>query len=413
VHCYGDTRVEGRNGPSPWAGLAHSLTLTGGLALSVAPGAEQLPRIPEKQRVILLDPEDPRWDAFVLAAPGATVFHHSGWLAALAREHGQHPLKLACEKPDGSLSGVLPLMATRGLPPGIGGAGTGRRLSSLPRTPVAGPLGTSDEVLRILVEAAVARARAAGLRLQLKQAGRRLDGLVPGLQGSPWRFSYVKPLPADPDRLRFGNSRNHARIAWAVRKAQREGLHIRDATTETELREWYRLYLDVNRWHGLPPRPFRFFQAIWDVLRPGGFARLLLAHQQRSGHEHLLAGAMLLMLGDTVSYAFNGRMKAALPLRPNDFLQWQAMRDAAAAGYRWYDFGEVAERNDGLTRFKAKWDTESRTLVRYYAPPLGHDESRYPGLDSQSWPHRLALRAWHRVPLPITAFAGDQVQRFL
>jgi hypothetical protein len=381
--------------------------------LSVASHQKPLPRDSKKRRVIQVDMGDPRWDAFVLAAQGATVFHHSGWLAALEGEYGQRPLKMACEEPDGTLSGILPLMVTRGLPLGIGGASAGRRLSSLPRTPIAGPLGTSEAVLGTLAEAAVAYARSAGLRLQLKQATRTLDDLIPGLQGAPWRVSYMKPLPDDPDRLRFGKSKNHARIMWAVRKAQREGLRVRDAVTEADLRDWYRLYLDVNRWRGIPARPYRLFQAAWQHLRPDGFLRLLLVHREQSGRDVLLAGSMLLMLGETTFYAFNGRLKEALHLRPNDLLQWHAMRDAAAAGYRWYDFGEVEQGNDGLAGFKAKWDTETRTLVRYHSPPLARDEIEYSTPGDRSWPRRMALTAWHGVPLSVTAFAGDQVYRFL
>lgn len=381
--------------------------------MSVASHPKPLPRDSGKRRVIQMDMRDPRWDSFVLTAQGATVFHHSGWLAALEHEYGQRPLKLACEEPDGTLSGILPLMVTRGLPFGIGGASAGRRLSSLPRTPVAGPLGTSDAVLRALVEAAVARARPAGLRLQLKQAARTLDDLMPGLQGTPWRLSYVKPLPDDPDRLRFGKSRNHARIAWAVRKAEREGLRVRDAVTEADLRDWYRLYLDVNRWRGIPARPYRLFQAAWEQLRPGGFLRLLLVHREQSGRDVLLAGSLLLMLGETAFYAFNGGLKEALHLRPNDLLQWHAMRDAAAAGYRWYDFGEVADGNEGLAGFKAKWDTETRALMRYHWPPLPRGEIEYSRPGDRPWLRRIALGAWHGVPLSVTAFTGDQVYRFL
>jgi hypothetical protein len=304
-------------------------------------------------------------------------------------------------------------MVTRGLPLGLGGASAGRRLSSLPRTPVAGPLGTSETVVQALVEAALARARSAGLRLQLKQAASTLDGLVPGLQGSPWRLSYVKPLPDAPDLLRFGKSRNHARIGWAVRRAEREGLRVRDATSEADLRDWYRLYLDVNRWRGLPSRPYRLFRAAWEKLRPAGFLRLLLVHRQQSGRDVLLAGSMLLMLGETTFYAFNGRLREALPLRPNDLLQWHAMRDAAAAGYRWYDFGEVEDGNEGLASFKAKWDTQARPLIRYNAPPLPGEETTYRTVRAGAWQRRAALSAWRRVPLPVTAFAGDRVYRYL
>ena len=363
--------------------------------------------------MIQLEPGDPRWDAFVLAAPDATVFHHSGWLAALERENGQRPVLLACEEPDGTVSGVLPLMVTRGLPLGIGGASAGRRLSSLPRTPAAGPLGLSEAVLRALIKEAVARARSAGLQLQLKPPAGTLDERLPGLAGSPWRASYVKPLPADPDRLRFGKSRNHSRITWAVRKAERDGLRVRDASSETDLRDWYRLYLDVNRSRGLPSRPYRLFQAAWEQLRPGGFLRLVLAHRPQSGRDVLLAGSMLLMLGGTVFYAFNGRAEEALPRHANDLLQWHAMRDAAAAGYRWYDFGEVEPGNQGLADFKAKWGGERRVLVRYHAPPLAGVETEYRSARTVLWPGRLALRAWQWAPLGVTAFAGDQLYRFL
>ena len=89
------------------------------------------------------------------------------------------------------------------------------------------------------------------------------------------------------------------------------------------------------------------------------------------------------------------------------------MRDATAAGYRWYDFGEVEAGNEGLTRFKAKWGTQTRMLVRYHAPPLPGTQAGYRDLPASVWPRRVALTAWHRVPLSLTALAGDRLYRFL
>jgi CelD/BcsL family acetyltransferase involved in cellulose biosynthesis len=395
----------------PQARARHFLASGGSLRAATQP--KPAAHRPGNRRVIPVNENDPRWDAFVRAAPGATAFHHSGWLAALEREYGQRPLRLACEEPDGTLSGVLPLMVTRGLPLRIGGPSAGRRLSSLPRTPITGPLAASAEVLRDLTIQAMTRAGSAGLRLQLKPAGTALDGLLPGLQGDPWRLSYVKELPDDPGQLRFGNSRNHARIEWAVRKAEREGLRVRDAATEADLREWYRLYLDVNRWRGLPSRPYRFFQAAFRQLGQAGHLRLLLACREQSGRDLVVAGAILLMLGETTFYAFNGRMKEALRLRPNDLLQWHGMRAAIAARCRWYDFGEVEEGNEGLAKFKTKWGTETRTLNRYHAPPLPAGGGGYRNAESGGEARSIALRAWRRVPLSVTALAGDGVYRFL
>lgn len=380
--------------------------------MSAASAREHLPQHSESRRIVALDTSDPRWDSFVMAVPGATVFHHSGWLAALERENGQRPLKLACEEPDGTLSGILPLMSTSGVPLGIGGPSAGRRLSSLPRTPVAGPLGTDKTVLQALLKKALACAEETGLRLQVKQAASTLDNLVPGLHGQPWRPTYLKALPEDPCQIRFGTSRQHSNITWAARRARREGLSVRDAVSDAELRVWYRLYLDANRRLGLPSRPYRLFHVAWEHLRPGGFLRLLLAYRRESGHDVMLAGAMMLMLGETVYGVFTGSRKEALRFRPNDLLQSQAMHDAAAAGYRWFDLGEVEPGNDGLASFKAKWGTETRTLVRYHAPPIPSCDAEYRKLD-KTWHRRLALGAWRRVPLPVTAFAGDRLYQFL
>jgi hypothetical protein len=172
------------------------------------------------------------------------------------------------------------------------------------------------------------------------------------------------------------------------------------------------MYLDANRWHGQPSRPYRLFSAMWHLLAPTGAMRLLLV--ERSGdRRQAITGSILLMQNDTVFYVFNGRRREALSLRPNDLLQWHAMRDAAAAGYRRYDFGEVETVNASLADFKAKWGTEARPLYRYHAPPLTDEQPGYGSLETRGALRNLALAAWKRVPLPITALAGDRLYRYL
>ena len=73
----------------------------------------------------------------------------------------------------------------------------------------------------------------------------------------------------------------------------------------------------------------------------------------------------------------------------------------------------LMEGNEGLAGFKAKWDTETRTLMRYHSPPLSCGQIEYSRPADRSWPRRLALAAWHGVPLSVTALAGEQVYRFL
>src|SRR5918995_2185032 len=365
-------------------------------------------------RVVEIDSEsDPRWDRFVADHPEGLVYHHSRWLSALEREYGQTPLTLAYEDERQQLRGLLPLMYTKGLPLGLGGGSAARRLSSLPRTPVAGPLAFDAGTTAALLDAALARVHEVpGTRLQIKTQ-RQIDELPAQLAEVPWRVSYTVRLPSDPEELRFGNSRNHARIKWAVQKAERHGVRMRNAESVDDLRSWYRLYLDVNRWRAQPSRPYRFFEAAWELLRPPGLMRLLLAEQMVNGKGRLLAGSMFLLFGRTVSYAFNARLREALPLRPNDALQWRAIHDACAEGFRWYDLGEVGAGNAGLAGFKAKWGAELQPLYRYQYPPVSDASSGYGALEADGRVQHALGTVWRRVPLRATEWVGDMGYRYL
>src|SRR5258708_5023388 len=253
---------------------------------------------------------------------------------------------------------------TSGVPLGST-ARTGRRLSSLPRTPVAGPLSRDEEVTARLIDAAVEQVRdAPGARLELKPSWTCAIDPASGLSRLPWRRAYVLDLSAGAGGLQFGTSRNRARLKWAVRKASRLDVHLRVADTQEDLRSWYRLYLETMRTHLIPPRSFRLFDAMWNVLRPRGLMRLLVAEHRRG----LIAGSIYLTFGATAFYAFNGSRRSELRLRPNDIIHWRAIEDFRREGFRYYDLGEVATGNLGLADFKTKWGSEEIQLCRYYHP---------------------------------------------
>ena len=323
-------------------------------------------------RVNEIDPgADSRWDEFVAAEPEGHVYQHSGWLRCLAAEYDRPLIGLATEDDGGRLTGVLPLVATRGVPGLRGNALLGARLSSLPRTPVAGPLTRDSNAAAALLEAALRRAReSAGARLQVKRAAPDLDGLVDGIAGAPWRASYVVPLPRDPDAVRFGNSRNHGRIKWAVNKAAKEGVEVRLAEDLSDVQSWYPLYLRTMREVVVPPRPLRLFEAMWRELAPRELMRLYVAEQR----GRMIAGSIVLGLGHTAFYAFNGRLRSALPLRPNEVLQWEAIHDASRRGFERYDLGEVVAGGEGLADFKRKWGADEVRMHRYYHPPPEQDD---------------------------------------
>jgi CelD/BcsL family acetyltransferase involved in cellulose biosynthesis len=375
-----------------------------------APVERSPDRMVSKVKVIETDPQtDPRWAAFVISHPKGSVYHHPGWLEALAREHGQKSLYLACESEEGRFLAVMPLMYTRGLPFNFAGSMVGRRLSSLPRTPLAGPLSRDSRATVALVQLALDRVRKQpGMQLQIKTQGAELDGLVDGMYCSPWRNSYLLTLPLSSEgTFRISDTQMRTRVRWAVNKAAKLGVVVRPAETESELREWYGLYLDTMRRSTIPPRSYRFFCALWDILKPQGIMQLLIAERQ----SRILAGSVFFKFGSTVSYAFNGSQRKDLSLRPNDALQWHAINEACRNGYRNFDFGEVPEDHQELAHFKSKWGAKPTRLYRFSSSR--HDGAKATADYPKGRAISLAAAAWRRLPIKATEWLGDLVYSYL
>ena len=354
---------------------------------------------------------DPRWAPFVRTHPQGTPFHHPGWLRALEEEYGQTRLHLAAEDREGRLLGVLPMFYTRGLPFNIGGNVTTARLTSLPRTPAGGVLAVDREAGAALLQGAVeCSRRSAGAQLQIKTEEPGLDELLPDMAATAWRPTYVTPLPENPERISFGNAAARHRLKWAVNKAVKMGLEIREAESERDLCAWYPLYLEVTRQNAVPPRPYRFFRAIWELLREDGVLRLLLAERQAGRRRSVLAGSIILTFGTNANYAFTGGKKEDFIYHPNDLIQWRAIHDACRMGARRYDFGEVAEEHQKLANFKSKWGAEPVPQFRYYcpAPAVSGTDRNEPGRLRQA-----ARAVWRHLPLEATARLGDWIYSYL
>ena len=356
---------------------------------------------PQTLRVVDVDPlRDPRWGAFVERHPNALVYQHPAWLRTLQLEYPSRLIGLACASGTGELRGVLALSLTRGLP--LGGRIAGRRLSSLPRTPVAGPLALDETAAATLLAAAKDRAAAAEAQLQLKVAHRLHPSITAGLQEVMWRPTFVLDLSGDGGI----DGRQRRRNQWAVNKARKSGVRVTTAHDETQLRAWYRLYLGTMRWLAVPSRCYRLFQAAWRNLRPRGMLRLVIAELD----GEMIAGSLFLMRGSTVFYAFTGWDRAHHSLRANDLVHWQAIDDFRREGFRDYDFGEVAGGQDSLAAFKSKWGAQARALYRYHYPSADHGDGH--ALESGHL-GGLAASVWRRVPLAMTAAIGDLLYRRL
>lgn len=354
-------------------------------------------------RVVELRPGDLRWQRYVSKHAEALPYHYPRWSQVLQETFGYRPAALGCVTDSGQLTGVLPLMEKRSLLAGV-------YLSSLPCTPFAGPCADDPASTRILLAGAAERVDSSSARwLQVKSVGSALGGPIAGFSQVAWDPSYVLDLPANASLIRLGNSRNHGNVLRLIRSARRQGVTVREATSLQDVRRWYRLYLETVRYHAIPPRPFRLFEVMWQVLEPQS-RRLLLAENRAGGHAELLAGCLFLFGSRTVACGFNGRDRSQLGLRPNEAIHWKAINDACVAGLSRYDFGEVEPGNHGLARFKRKWGAYPVETCRSQYPPRRELER---GLLGPSKFRTIAQRAWRRMPLPATGCLGGWIYRHL
>ena len=400
--------------------------------------------------------EDPRWLDFLSSHRDALIYHHPGWLAALENEYGRRCIALACEGSDGVFQGVLPLLLTRGLPLRLSRHQVGRRLSSLPRTPLAGPLASNSQALAALLRAALQLVQGEpNLQLELKTTTPDLDKIVPELQCVRWRDTYVRGLPTNENPaidvaghecrivkscescdtcrvLRFGSSRENHQVRWAANKATRQGISLRPARDEDDLRTWYQIYLRTMRRNAVPPRPFRFFQQLWKELQPLGHIELLLAERDEnrpdassgiadseswtmnrcSDHLETVSGSIFLQFGQTVFWAFSGSDERNSNLHANDLTLWRYLHNSCKLGYKWCDLGEVAESHPELAQFKAKWGTFLQPMYRYYYPAWFR--SAETEADSAfGLVTRAAKPVLRQLPLRAVAALGDCIFRYL
>jgi CelD/BcsL family acetyltransferase involved in cellulose biosynthesis len=150
----------------------------------------------------------------------------------------------------------------------------------------------------------------------------------------------------------------------AIRKSQREGVVVRVAESEEELRAFFELHLRVRKYkYGLLAQPFRFFQKIWRHFVETQHGFLLLAVFQ----DRIVAGDFFLEWKDTLYYKFNASNQDDLSHRPNDLLIWEGIQRAKARGLGFLDLGLCDWDQEGLARYKRKFGSEEKTIsfLRY------------------------------------------------
>jgi FemAB-related protein (PEP-CTERM system-associated) len=329
--------------------------------------------------------DEARWDAFVAQAPQATFFHRAAWRDVIGRL-GHRCHYLYAER-DGEITGVLPLAEIRSWL-------FGHALISTPFCVYGGVVARDAESDACLTAAAVALAgelRVGYLELRDREL-RHPDWPVKDLY-----VGFRKVIqPGDDANLKAIPRKQRA----MVRKGIGLGLEARH---DGGIDDFYRVYAESVRNLGTPVLPRSHYARLQQAL--GKDCEITVVRHQGQA----VAAVMSFYFRDEVHPYYGGSVWRGRDLAANDFMYWSVMQRAAARGARLFDFGR-SKQDTGSYHFKKHWGFEPVPLPYAYHLVRAKD---VPNISPTNTKYSLFIKAWQRLPLPVSCALGPWLARDL
>ena len=334
-----------------------------------------------------LEPGDEgRWDDFVAHAPQATFFHRSAWREIIERglRHRCHHLYV---ERDGVVTGILPLAEIRSRL-------FGHALISTPFCVYGGVVANDPASEARLLEAA--RAIADDLRVDYLEMRNR----EPGPADWPVKDLYVsfrKAIHPDHDENMKAIPRKQRAM---VRKGIRAGLQARH---DGSVDDFYRVYSESVRNLGTPVMSLDYYRRLQQKFGEDCEVTVI------SHDGQPVAAVMSFYFRDEVHPYYGGSVARGRELAANDFMYWSLMQRATERGARVFDFGR-SKQGTGSHDFKKHWGFDPQPL------PYAYHLVRAAGIPNISPTNRkygLFIKAWQKLPLPVSRVLGPWLARDL
>lgn len=220
--------------------------------------------------------------------------------------------------------------------------------------------GIADPEVRLLSQIPPEERSPVGARAvaQLHELGWRHQGVEGGFAAGQPQFVFQVPL-RHPD----GTQRTEDEVLkgmnqlWRrnIKKAAKEGVEVTVGGRE-DLKAFHDLYVHTAQRDHFTPRPLRYFETMYDVLRADGEERFTLWLGRHEGD--LVASTVSIRVGEHAWYSYGASSTEKREVRGSNAVQWAMIRDAIDAGAAVYDLRGITETLDaddphvGLIQFK-------------------------------------------------------------
>lgn len=223
----------------------------------------------------------------------------------------------------------------------------------------------------------VARAVATldGLGIPTVKVGDTMWGVPWGEPGGDWPFARTRVIPRHTFILDLRQDERSLRTQMdgadrKIRKAEREGIEVREATTAEDIQAYCELSREtserVRARTAFTDFPDALFERIHRELGPTGTARVYLGLHKGQP----VAGSIFLCSRDTMLYWRGGsvRDRDMTAKQAPAAVFWHAIRNAQHSGLAWFDFGGCTPTEDpqdpayGVYAFKKRWGGRLETF---------------------------------------------------
>jgi len=328
--------------------------------------------------------DEQAWDQFVWSQKLGTPYHLNAWRRVCSETFHYKCHSLMVWR-GGQVEAVLPLFL-------VSNPITGRILLSSPFAVYGGILSSNEEAATAL------RARAAELGRQLHVQYvefRNLDQT----QCAGWprvtRYvTFLKQLETTETEILKALPRETRRM---TRRAIEQNYDIRFTR---DLSQFEPLYTANLRKLGTPAFPLNHFRTILDAYPSADVMELRLDGK-------VVAAVLSLYHGQTVLPYYGASDPDFNRANPNNMMYFALMREALARGLSTFDFGR-SKTATGAYMFKSHWGMEEHQLP--YEILLVR-RKQLPNFSPANPKFDLAIRAWRRLPLPVTRIIGPWLIR--
>ena len=329
------------------------------------------------------------WNHYVHCSVDATFFHLVEWQSIFDDVLGHRSYYLMAKKA-AEVVGIFPLVHVKSKL-------FGNALISVPFGVYGGILADDEQVQELLSEQALTLAR----ELKVDYVEVRDQFAVNTLDAS-WHakdlyVTFKKELLAtEEDNFKAIPRKQRA----VVRKAIDYGL---TSEWDNDTDRFYAMYSESVRNLGTPVLSKKYYQSLLDVF--GDQCRVLTILDK----DQPVSSVLNFYFKDQVLPFYGGGPAIARSCRANDFMYWELMRLSVEQGIKVYDFGRSKD-GAGSYRFKKHWGFKPEPLPYRFHLIKAKD---VPDLSPVNPKYQLAIKAWQKLPLPVTHMVGPIIARNL